>query len=176
MPLALFGNIDSETDKMDNQKIIMAGIIGGTVAGALNSIPVLNFINCFCCLGIMLGGAVALFYYDRSFLMKDYINPALAVTLGITSGLFGAFSSLFFDWIIYLNFGHWELELMQSIMDNMDQVPPVLDEIFYELEDELKDGFIWGSILLRNLLLMPVFCLIGSLITRVLLNKNREQN
>lgn len=160
---------------MENQKVIMSGIIGGTATGALNSIPGLNFINCFCCLGIMLGGAVALLYYDRSFLMKDYISPALAVTLGITSGLFGAFFSLFFDWIIYLNFGYWELEFMQSIMDNMDQVPPVLDEIFYELEEELKVGFIWGSILLRNLLLMPVFCLIGSLITRVLLNKNRGQ-
>jgi len=159
---------------MENQKIIMAGLIGGIVTGALNSIPLLNFINCFCCLGIMLGGSVALFYYDRSFLMNDYISPALAITLGITSGLIGAFVSLFIDWIIYLNFGHWELEFMRNVMDNMDEVPQVLDEIFYELEDELKYGFIWGSILLRNLLLMPVFCLIGSLITRVILNKKRS--
>ena len=160
---------------MDNQKIIMAGIIGGVVAGTLNSIPVLNFINCFCCLGIMLGGAAAMIYYDRSFLAQDYINPALAVTLGITSGLIGAFASLFFDYIIYLNFGHWELAFMQDMMDNMDEIPAVLDELFYELENELKYGFIWGSILLRNLLLMPVFCLFGALITRVLLNKNRTQ-
>lgn len=159
---------------MDNQKIIMAGIIGGMVTGVLNSIPVLNFINCFCCLGIMLGGAVALLYYDRSFLMKDYISPALAITVGIASGLIGAFVSLFVDWLIFMNFGHWELEFMKNVMDNMDEVPPILDELFYELEDELKVGFIWGSILLRNLLLMPVFCLIGSLITRVMLNKSRS--
>jgi len=63
---------------------------------------------------------------------------------------------------------------MQNLMDNMDEVPSVIDEIFYDLKDELKYGFIWGSILLRNLLLMPVFCLIGSLITRVILNKNRS--
>jgi len=158
---------------MDNQRIITAGIVGGFVAGALNSIPVLNFINCFCCLGIMLGGAVSLFYYDRSFQMQEYINPAIAVTIGISSGLFGAFISLFIDWIIYVNYGHWEIEFMQQLIDNMDEVPLVLDEIFYELEEELKSGFLWGSILLRNLLLMPVFCLFGSLITRVILNKNR---
>jgi hypothetical protein len=122
----------------------------------------------------MLGGAVSLYYYDRSFLMNEYISPALAVTLGITSGLIAAFTSLFIDWLIYLNFGHWELHFMQNLMDNMDEVPPVIDEIFYDLKDELKYGFIWGSILLRNLLLMPVFCLIGSLITRVILNKNRS--
>lgn len=159
---------------MDNQKILMAGTIGGIVTAALNSIPILNFINCFCCIGIMLGGAVSLYYYDRSFLMNEYISPALAVTLGITSGLIAAFASLFIDWLIYLNFGHWELQFMQNLMDNMEEVPSVIDEIFYDLKDELKYGFIWGSILLRNLLLMPVFCLIGSLITRVILNKNRS--
>ncbi len=158
---------------MDNQRIITAGIVGGFVAGTLNSIPVLNFINCVCCLGIMLGGAVSLFYYDRSFQIQEYINPAIAVTIGISSGLFGAFFSLFIDWIIYVNFGHWEIEFMQQLIDNMDEVPPILDEMFYELEEELKSGFLWGSVLLRNLLLMPVFCLVGSLITRVILNKNR---
>jgi hypothetical protein len=158
---------------MDNQQILTAGFIGGFVTAVLNSIPFLNFINCFCCLGIMLGGVVALIYHDRSFQTKEFINPALAVTIGITSGLFGAFISLFLDWFIYLNYGHWELEFMQHLIDSMDEVPPVMDELFYELEEELKSGFLWGSILLRNLLLMPVFCLIGSLITRVLLNKNR---
>ena len=158
---------------MNNQRIIAAGIVGGFVAGVLNSIPVLNFINCFCCLGIMLGGAVSLFYYDRSFQIQEYINPAIAVTIGISSGLFGAFISLFIDWIIYINYGHWEIEFLQQLIDNMNEVPPILDEIFYELEEELKSGFLWGSILLRNLLLMPVFCLVGSLITRVILNKNR---
>ncbi len=158
---------------MDNQRLLTAGFIGGFVAAILNSIPFLNFINCFCCLGIMLGGAIALIYHDRSFQTKEYINPAMAVTLGITSGLFGAFISLFIDWFIYINYGHWEIEFMQQLIDNMDEVPPVLDEIFYELEEQLKSGFLWGSILLRNLLLMPVFCLVGSLITRVILNKNR---
>ena len=160
---------------MDNQRLLTAGFIGGFVTGTLNSIPFLNFINCFCCIGIMLGGAVALIYHDRSFQSKEYINPAMAVTIGITSGLFGAFISLFIDWFIYINYGHWEIEFMQQLIDNMDEVPPVLDEIFYELEEELKSGFLWGSILLRNLLLMPVFCLLGSLITRVILNKNRMQ-
>ena len=123
----------------------------------------------------MLGGAVALIYHDRSFPTKEYINPALAVTIGITSGLFGAFISLFLDWFIYINYGHWEIEFMQELMDNMEEVPPVMDELFYELENELKSGFLWWSVLLRNLLLMPVFCLLGSLITRLIINKDRAQ-
>ncbi len=159
---------------MDNQRIITAGFIGGLVAGALNSIPFLNFINCFCCLGIMLGGLVALVYYDKTFSVPEYISPAAAVTVGIAAGLFGAFISLFMDWVIYINFGHWEIEFMQRIFENMEEVPPVLEEVMYELEKELQSGFIWGSILFRNLIIMPVFCLIGALITRVVINKNRQ--
>ena len=153
--------------------ILSAGFVGGLVAGTFNSIPVLNFINCFCCLGIMLGGAAALMYYDRSEPTRDYITPAVAVTLGISAGLFGAFIALAIDYIIYINFGHWQLEFMRDIFENMEDMPAEMDDIIYEVERELEMGFIWGIALLRNLLLMPVFCLIGSLITRALLNRNR---
>lgn len=160
---------------MDNQRIMAAGFVGGLVAAVLNSIPILNFINCFCCAGIMIGGAVALIYFDRSYETREYINPAIAVTVGITAGLFGAFISLGIDYIIYLNFGHWEIEFMYDLLEAMDEVPTVLEEMIIELEQEMQGGFIWGSLLFRNLLLMPVFCLIGALITRVLINKNREE-
>ena len=161
---------------MDNQRIMAAGFVGGLVAAALNSIPILNFINCFCCAGIMLGGAVALIYYDRSFTVREYINPATAVTVGIAAGLFGAFISLGIDYVIYLNFGHWELDFMYDILDAIEEVPPVIEEMLYELEQDLQAGFIWGSLLFRNLILMPIFCLIGAVIIRVFINKNREEN
>ncbi len=161
---------------MDNQRIIAAGFVGGLVAAAMNSVPILNFINCFCCAGIMLGGAVALVYYDRSFTVREYINPATAITVGITTGLFGAFISLGIDYIIYLNFGHWQIEFMYDMLETMEEVPSALEEMVYELEQELEGGFIWGSILFRNLLLMPLFCLIGALIIRIFINKNREES
>ncbi len=161
---------------MDNQRIMAAGFVGGLVAAALNSIPILNFINCFCCAGIMLGGAVALIYYDRSFAVREYINPATAVTVGITAGLFGAFISLGIDYVIYINFGHWELDFMYDILDAIEEVPPAIEEMLYELEQDLQAGFIWGSLLFRNLILMPIFCLIGAVIIRVFINKNREES
>jgi hypothetical protein len=161
---------------MDNQRIMAAGFVGGLVAAALNSIPILNFINCFCCAGIMLGGAVALIYYDRSFTVREYINPATAVTVGITAGLFGAFISLGIDYVIYINFGHWELDFMYDILDAIEEVPPAIEEMLYELEQDLQAGVIWGSLLFRNLILMPIFCLIGAVIIRVFINKNREES
>jgi hypothetical protein len=124
----------------------------------------------------MLGGAVALIYYDRSFTVREYINPATAVTVGITAGLFGAFISLGIDYLIYINFGHWELDFMYDVLEAIEEVPPVIEEMLYELEQDLQAGFIWGSLLFRNLILMPIFCLIGAMITRVYINKNREES
>jgi hypothetical protein len=158
---------------MDNQQVLTSSIVGGSVAALLTAIPFLNFVNCFCCIGIMLGGAIALFYYDRSNQYQDLISPAVAITLGIGSGLAGAFIALFIEWFIYINFGHWEIDFLKNILENMDEVPPMLDDMMTELESETIKGFLWGSVLLQNLIIMPLFCLLGSLITRTLINRNR---
>ena len=159
---------------MDNQRIMAAGFVGGLVSAALNSIPILNFINCFCCAGIMLGGAISLIYYDRSFSTREYVTQATAVTVGITAGLFAAFISLGIDYVIYINFGHWEIEFLYDVLEGMDEIPPAIEDMIYEIEQELQAGFIWGSILFRNLILMPVFCLVGAFLTRIVINKKRE--
>jgi hypothetical protein len=96
--------------------------------------------------------------------------------VGITAGLFGAFISLGIDYLIYINFGHWELDFMYDVLEAIEEVPPVIEEMLYELEQDLQAGFIWGSLLFRNLILMPIFCLIGAMITRVYINKNREES
>lgn len=160
---------------MDNQRIIISGIVGGLIAAILNSVPFLNLINCFCCIGIMFGGAVALYYYDRTFEFPEYINLPNSVTVGIAAGILGAFISLIIEWIIYINFGHWELEFLKELTYKMDEVPPIIDEVINELENESHRGFLFGQIMLRNLIVMPIFCLSGSLITRVFLNKNRVE-
>jgi hypothetical protein len=159
--------------KVENQNIIISGIVGGAVAAILNSVPFLNFINCFCCLGIMLGGAISILYYDRNFGDGQYLNIAVAITLGIASGIIGAFFSLLIEWIIYANFGRWELEFLQKFVENIEELPEYLEELLFELDQEWNSGFLWGAILLQNLILLPIFCLVGALISRVILNKNR---
>lgn len=158
---------------MDNQQVITSSIIGGTVAALLTAIPFINFVNCFCCVGIMLGGAIGLFYYDRSIQFQDLISPAIAITLGIGSGLAGAFIGLFIEWFIYLNFGNWELDFLKNLFENLEDVPPMLENMITDLESELSHGFLWISILLQNLIIMPLFSLFGALIMRAVLNRNR---
>ncbi len=103
---------------MENQRLINSAIVGGTVSALLFSVPFINMINCFCCAGIMLGGAVALFYYDRSYEIREIISPATALTVGLVSGLAGAFISIFIDWLLFAMFGNWELELINILNES----------------------------------------------------------
>jgi len=164
---------------MENQRLINSAIVGGTVSALLFSIPFVNMINCFCCVGIMLGGAVALIYYDRSFEIREVLSPATALTVGLVSGLAGAFISILVDWLIYSMFGNWELELITTLNESLGDIPEMaeaMDEILFEMEAEASKGFYFGRVLMglvRNLILLPIFSVGGALIARIFLNKNR---
>jgi hypothetical protein len=158
---------------MENRHIFMAGLSGGFITALFGSIPYLNLINCFCCIGIMLGGAVALIHYEHlAATTKQYISSAQAVTLGITAGLIGSFLSLLFSWLIYLQFGHWDIRLLQTMAEHMEEVPAYFENALQELEDQASAGFQWVPVLFSNLIMYPLFCLAGALLTRLLLNKS----
>lgn len=167
---------------MENQRLINSSIVGGTVSALLFSIPFLNIVNCFCCAGIMFGGALALVYYDRSFEIREYISPAAALTVGLVSGLAGAFIAIIIDWMIYVIFGNWELELVKILNESLGEIPEMADameELVYEMRLEASKGFYFGRVLLelvRNLIIIPIFSVAGALITRIFLNKNRQIN
>lgn len=165
---------------MDNQKLISAALVGGFVSAIFFAIPFLNMINCFCCIGIMAGGAVGLLYFDRTDNLHEYISQATAINVGLASGIAGAFIAVLIDLLIYSIFGDWELEFLHRMILTLEDVPEMtemLEDMVYEMEQETSRGMHMGRImfeLIRNLILLPIFSLIGSLILRVFLNKNRQ--
>jgi len=162
---------------MDNQKLYSAAIVGGFVSAMMFSIPFLNLVNCFCCIGIMTGGAIGLLYYYQSFENKEYISPANAITIGLAVGISGAFISVFITWLVYLIFGNWEVEFLQNMSNTMAEIPEMtemFEETLSELEQQSARGMRVGILLMeliRNLIILPIFATAGSLITRVFINK-----
>ncbi len=152
---------------------MFAGAIGGAVAALTNALPIINMINCFCCLGIMSGGAVGLLFYDRNQPEREYISPALAVTIGLTGGIIGAFFSVILEGMVYMVLGDWQLEFMRMAMNNMQEIPPMLEELLAEAEKEALNGFNFIASLFRDLIIIPLFSLAGALIVRVFLNRKR---
>ena len=161
---------------MENQRIISAAIVGGLTAAVISTTPILNLTNCICCIGIIAGGAVGLFYYARMSPAPEFITPPVAVTLGIVTGLFGAFFATGLEWVFFKIFGPWQIEFANSLMEKMDEVPVFLQEMLDDVETQMAKGFNWGSVLLENLIVLPVFCLVGALIARVFINKKVSES
>ena len=162
---------------MTNENIIKSALTGGLVAAISFSIPYLNFINCFCCIGVMAGGLAGLYHYRLLLKEPRFINKAEAVTIGIASGIFAAFIAVFVDWLLFVFWGNWELEMLRASMAELENLPELyesLDEMIYEVETIALEGFTASRLfseLIRNMIILPVFCLIGSLITRNFFNK-----
>jgi hypothetical protein len=80
---------------MNTRSFIFSMLIGGGIIGVLANLPVLNIINCFLCIWVWLGGALAVIFY-RQFQRSDpYLSPGQGAGLGALSGLFGAFVGIF---------------------------------------------------------------------------------
>ena len=160
---------------MDNQKIYHAAILGGIVAALTDALPVLNFINCLCCIGIAAGGSAALFYLKGLEQDKIFTMPEL-VQIGLLTGLTGAFFSFGFHYIMFKMIGNWQIEWALNMLDNMEEIPALWDELYEQLQAPEMQGFAGLSILIRALIIFPIFTFLGALFTnRLFLRQNRQQ-
>jgi hypothetical protein len=154
-------------------------LFGGIITGATIGLPVLSFLNCFCCAGVILGGFLAVFLA-----MKD-VDPASpgitksdALQLGIFSGLFGAAIGTVFHVMILFLAGDFFLDMVSSFLSEAeldDVLPPeVMDQLWGMLNnresisvfDVFFHLFLW-------LFLGPLFGLLGGLLGYSLLQKPR---
>lgn len=65
-------------------------LIGGAVMAATSVIPVLNWINCLCCAGIMGGAVLSAYLYKKNFPEGMIFSTGDGAAVGVLAGLFGA--------------------------------------------------------------------------------------
>lgn len=153
-----------------------AALFGGVAIGLVSSIPGLNLINCCCCAGIILGGVLSVYLYNRD--MIEGMPPLEAsdgVILGVMAGVVGAFTSVLFDLILLAAMGPVAAEFIQSLMErvlkNLEESGMLPAEAVDQIRDQLEDSLsqttsargILGN-LFFSLVLYPIFSLLGGLI------------
>ena len=58
------------------------------------------------------------------------------------------------------------------MIENMEEIPPIWNEMYEQLKSPEMQGFAGMSILIRSLIMFPVFTFLGALLTnRVLMKK-----
>ena len=147
---------------MDNRLVNQSAIVGGVVAALMDSLPYIKFINACCCLGIVLGGFAAFFYYrSQSPNEPEEFRMSGLVHLGLITGIVGAIASFIAHYIVFKMVGNWDIEFLKNMMDKLEEFPPLWDELYEELESGKYDGFAGPIILVQSLIVFPIFTFIG---------------
>lgn len=153
----------------EKPKILMPALFGGIITGVLSGIPFLNFINCLCCAGVLLGGFMAVFFYNKDLTPQ---SPPLTsqdgLKLGALSGLFGAVIGVIvtalLDAILGNVAGQAMFDMVYKFYDSvgiLDQMPP---EAIDQMEQGMKGSAVSATNVIGSIILYPIFGLLGGLI------------
>jgi hypothetical protein len=157
---------------------IQPALVGGLVVGLLSSIPFLNLINFCCCLGVLVGGAVA-----ARMLIKA--SPVLPVStgdgavVGALAGVVGAGVYLVLGVPISLLFNQAWISMLRSIVDQMNdpQFRAAMDEALRNSQNQglaerlLAALFSWFIVSLISI----GFSTLGGLIGVAMFEKRKGQ-
>ncbi len=158
---------------MDSNKLKQAAVLGGITAALTDAIPYLNLINCLCCLGLAAGGVVAvLFMYSSDDEKHIYSLPEL-IQIGLWTGIAGALFAFVFHYIMFQILGNWQVQWISNMIENMEDVPPMWEEIYQELQSPEMQGFAGMAVLVRSLILFPIFTFLGALFTNRVLERKQ---
>ncbi len=140
-------------------------LYAGVLTGVISSVPILNFVNCCCCAGILAGGILGVFFY------KQHFNPQMpqmtsgdCLSVGALTGLVGAIVSFLLSGMFLALFGNVAKDfiLHQLQNSNLPFPPNSLDEFEHSLQD-METGFSLLNFIF-NAIIDPIFGLLGGLI------------
>jgi hypothetical protein len=144
---------------------LLPAIYGGAIMALISAIPVLNFVNCLCCAGVMFGGFMAVFFYQKDLKSgMPLLSSSDGVVLGLLAGLFGAILGSILDAIILLTVGNVGGQMLYGILESSgvtEQMPPdALEQMRQGIE---SSGFNPISVFV-TFIIDPLFGLFGGLI------------
>lgn len=141
---------------------LMPALYGGIIMAVISSIPVLNFVNACCCAGVMLGGFLAVFFYQKDLTPETPLTGSDGVLLGALAGVFGAVIGTIFTMIIFSLFGNVTMRAIYDFLNQYrDQIPP---ESFDQIERAMSREGLSAITLFFSLIIDTLFGLVGGAI------------
>ncbi|MFZ4620359.1 MAG: hypothetical protein ACOYNS_07365 [Bacteroidota bacterium] len=141
-------------------------LYGGLLIATIWSVPGLNFLNCLCCAGVLIGGFLAVLLYQRE--LTEGMEPLTkddCVQIGIYTGVVSSVAAALIQYITTVMFGNIAIDIMMRIVERMHlDLPPE----FYPMVEEARNAEpnLFGSILGIFIYLLPgtLFSYLGALI------------
>ena len=151
----------------DKPSKLMAALYGGLIMGVISGIPGLNYVNCLCCAGILLGGFLSVFFYKKE--LTPQMPPLTSgdgVALGSLAGVFGGMTTTIVSLLVQSVTGMDIATKVNEALDKLgDRISPETVEMIRSFIGEggispLMVAVSFGG----NLILGVLFGLLGGLI------------
>ncbi|MFH1964641.1 MAG: hypothetical protein ABIJ42_03785 [Acidobacteriota bacterium] len=162
---------------------VPAALAGGLFLGIFSGIPILNCLNCACCLMVIGGGLLSSFIYLRSYpLSLPQVTYGDGTVLGVLTGLIGT---------VFWAFIHVSIMFLKSLMGiniagmeslrgalSTPGVPPEVRELLEKIfENYLFSDSLTPFLLIFSVVMIAVisvlFATIGSIIGVALFQKKQ---
>jgi len=149
-------------------------IIGTFVISAISVMPLLNFVNLFCCAGIIFGGAFGAMYYNKQLRGS---NLQMTTKDGAITGLLsGILSAIIVTGINLLMVLYSDINPVNEILEvvntlNKDLPQEVYDQMKHFSEEIERYGYsptLTFVSLIINIIIYPVFASIGGIIAALI--------
>ena len=147
---------------MQQPSKLMPALYGGIIMGVISAIPVLNFVNCLCCAGILFGGFMAVFFYKKDLPPAIPLTNSDGLQLGALAGVFGAVIGSILTAGIFALMGNVTGQMLTDFLEQYaDQMPP---GTFEQMSEGMMEGGLSVLNLIMSLVIDTIFGLLGGLI------------
>jgi hypothetical protein len=146
---------------------LVPAIYGGVIIGVISGIPFLNFINCLCCAGVLLGGFLAVFFYKSELSEQTPLTTGDALSVGVLAGVFGAMISTLISALLIYTVGNLAGEAMYDLVEGLYDKMGVLEQMSADQLEQLetmKASELSLVSILSAFIIYPLFGLLGGLI------------
>ncbi|HEY6951776.1 MAG TPA: DUF4199 family protein [Bacteroidota bacterium] len=153
-----------------------SAVLGGIAIGLVSGIPVISLVNCCCCAGILGGGVLTYYLYQKEHAEGMVpLESSDALIVGIMAGLVGAFVQAVVHGILMVLFAGVSQDLMRNLfeklIDRMEQSGSIpsgtVDQLREQIESSMKESnTMWGLMvnLFTSLIIYPIFSMLGGLL------------
>ncbi len=143
-------------------------LIGGALIGIISAIPVISWINCFCCAGVIIGAILAVHLYNKN-LGGLELTSSEGVVIGLMAGASGALISTILTSMIT---GGVKRQIDQ-ILEYSTEIPPEIQDVLIHIQEMGGNLFFIIVGLVFSLIIFSIFGIIGGLIGVSILRKKQ---
>lgn len=143
-------------------------LIGGALIGIISAIPIINWINCFCCAGVIIGGILAVHLYNKNLAGLE-LTSSDGVTIGLMAGASGALISTVLTSMIT---GGVKRQI-DRILEYSAEMPPEVEDALIRIQEMGGEMFFVIVGLIFSLVIFSIFGIIGGLIAVSIFKKRQ---